>query len=264
MSESKQRDIFTETLREVADIVRTSPDGLDREEVMGYFKDINLTEEQKDMVFEYLTKVQSDKAEPEDRENGSEPEKPGQRSEKADKEAGNESKALKLYLEELEKIHEYSGEERERLCAELLDGSEEAIVKLSESMLKDVAALAQEYASDKAGLEDLIQEGNLGIFVRLGELCGMGSDCGYDVEEELSEAADNAIRAYISDITGERDSENTVVGKLNLVNEAKKYLRGQNGHEPSAQELAGYTGMSVQELEDIESLCKSSGNGSVR
>ncbi|MBD5157997.1 MAG: hypothetical protein HDT13_10240 [Butyrivibrio sp.] len=264
MSESKQRDIFTETLREVADIVRTSPDGLDREEVMGYFKDINLTDEQKDMVFEYLIKAQHDKAEPEDSENKSEPETPGQSSEKSDKETGNESKALKLYLEELEKIHEYSDAERERLCAELLDGSEDAIGKLSESMLKDVAVLAQEYASDKAGLEDLIQEGNLGIFVRLGELCGMGSDCGYDVVEELSEAADNAIRAYISDIKGEIDSENTVVGKLNLVNEAKKYLRGQNGHEPSAQELAGYTGMSVQELEDIESLCKSSVNGSVR
>ncbi len=98
MSESKQRDIFTETLREVADIVRTSPDGLDREEVMGYFKDINLTDEQKDMVFEYLMKVQNDKAEAEDSENGSEPEKPRQRSEKADKEAANESKAIKLYL----------------------------------------------------------------------------------------------------------------------------------------------------------------------
>lgn len=264
MSEREQRDIFTETLREVADIVKTSPDGLEREEVMGYFKDINLTDEQKNMVFEYLLKAQKDKTEPEYNDNGAEPENQDKTSQKSDKEAWNDSKALKIYLEELEKLHEYSDAEREKLCEELLDGSEEAVGKLSESMLKEVALLAQEYASEKAGLEDLIQEGNLGIFVRLGELCGMGSDCGCDVLEEISEAADNAIRAYVSDITGESDSENAVVGKLNLVNEAKKYLRGQNGHEPSVQELAKYTGMSEQELSDIEALCKSSQRGSVR
>lgn len=119
-----------------------------------------------------------------------------------DKDAWRDSKALELYLEDIANVHEYDEEERERLYAELLNGSGEAAAKLSESMLKEVALIAREYASEKVGLEDLIQEGNLGIFVRLGELCGMGEDCGYDVEEEMAEAADNAIRAYVAEATG--------------------------------------------------------------
>lgn len=270
MSEGGQRDIFTETLREVAEIVKTSADELDREEVLSYFKDVELTKEQKNMVFEYLLTVQAGKTEPD----GSEPgngEGAGADKEteikdsvnNKDKEAQKDSKALELYLEDIAKIHEYDEEERQRLCAELLNGNGEAAVKLSESMLKEVALMAQEYASEKAGLEDLIQEGNLGIFVRLGELCGMGEDCGYDVEEEMAEAADSAMRAYVSEAAGQSDAADAVVGKLNLVNEAKKFLRGQNNREPSARELSEYTGMSLQELDDIEAFYKG-GAGSVR
>ena len=270
MSESRQRDIFTETLREVAEIARTSSEGLDREEVLGYFKDVELTKEQKDMVFEYLLTVQAGKADSDASVHGDEEaafsDGGTERKESVkneDKDACRDSKALELYLEDIAKVREYDEEERERLCAELLNGSEQAAVKLSESMLKEVALLAREYASEKVGLEDLIQEGNLGIFVRLGELCGMGEDCGYDVEEEMAEAADNAIRAYVSEAAGESDAANTIAGKLNLVNEAKKFLRGQNKSEPSVQELAEYTGMSVQELDDIEAFYKG-GSGSVR
>ncbi|MCM1309339.1 MAG: hypothetical protein NC223_12130 [Butyrivibrio sp.] len=255
MSE-QQRDIFTETLREVADIVKASPDGLNREEVMSYFKDIELTDSQKDMVFEYLLTAQRDEGKADGGSEGGESERLKNASEGADKGVHGGSKALKLYLEDIEKLHEYSDAERERLCGELLCGSEEAVERLSEGMLKEVALLASEYESDKTGLEDLIQEGNLGIFIRLRELCGMGADCGCNVEEELFEAADNAIRSYVSRANGESDGENTVVGRLNLVNEAKKLLRGQNGAEPSARELSEYTGMSARELEDLKALCK--------
>lgn len=262
MSEGRQRDIFAETLREVAEIVRTSAEGLDREEVLGYFKDVELTNEQKDMVFEYLLTVKAGKTESDasEREGGEDTERE-ETFKNEDKEAWRDSKALELYLEDIANVHEYDEKERERLCAELLNGSGEAAGKLSESMLKEVALMAREYASEKVGLEDLIQEGNLGIFVRLGELCGMGENCGYDVEEEMAEAADNAIRAYVAEATGESDAANTIAGKLNLVNEAKKFLRGQNNREPSVQELAAYTGMSVEELDDIEAFYK---GGSVR
>lgn len=263
MSEGRQRDIFAETLREVAEIVRTSAEGLDREEVLGYFKDVELTEEQKEMVFEYLLNVQTGKEDTKApvREDGEDTFADGngareKQVKNGDKDAWRDSKALELYLEDIANVHEYDEEERERLYAELLNGSGEAAAKLSESMLKEVALIAREYASEKVGLEDLIQEGNLGIFVRLGELCGMGEDCGYDVEEEMAEAADNAIRAYVAEATGESDAANTIAGKLNLVNEAKKFLRGQNNREPSVQELADYMGMSIDELDDIEAFYK--------
>lgn len=54
------RNTFMETLREVEQIVRTSPGQLTREEILGYFKDSGLNEEQENMVFKYLTTPHDD------------------------------------------------------------------------------------------------------------------------------------------------------------------------------------------------------------
>lgn len=228
MNDREQRNNFTETLREVAQIVRTLPEKPDRDEILGYFKDIQLTDEQKDMVFEYLLTA-PDEAENEQAETAGDADSRMQEEDTQTAGSGNGdmeiSKALKLYLEDISGVCEYTDEEKEQLYRELLDGDNEVIVKISESMLRDVAVLADEYATDKAALEDLIQEGNLAAFVRLTELCGMGAGCGYDVEEEVNEAVNNAMEAYVSDATGEADIENTVVGKANLVSEAQKLLR---------------------------------------
>ena len=59
------RNVFMETLRDVAEIVRTAAEPLEREEILSYFKDMNLTKEQEDMVFTYLSTPHEDEvAEP--------------------------------------------------------------------------------------------------------------------------------------------------------------------------------------------------------
>ena len=50
----KDRNLFMETLREVKEIVRTSERPLTRDEIMVYFKDIKLSDEQEKMIIEYL------------------------------------------------------------------------------------------------------------------------------------------------------------------------------------------------------------------
>ena len=54
----------------------------------------------------------------------------------------------------------------------------------------------------------------------------------------------------ISELAGEDDSEHAMVGKVTLVNEAKKYLTEENGKEPTIKELSEYTRLSEEELED--------------
>lgn len=50
---------------------------------------------------------------------------------------------------------------------------------------------------------------------------------------------------------GEDEDEKAMVGKLALVNEAKKYLAEENGREATVQELAAYTQLTEEELSDI-------------
>lgn len=102
--------------------------------------------------------------------------------------------------------------------------------------------------------EDVVQEGNVALFVKLKEL--LGTKQAVDVEEELSDSISSAMKSYISEITGEEDGEETIAGKANLVNEAVKYLEEHNGTTPDKNEIAEFTHLTMEELSDIMDIMK--------
>ena len=101
-------------------------------------------------------------------------------------------------------------------------------------------------------IEDVIQEGNMGVFLKVTELCGSGYEG--DVEASITKAADEAMRNYISEMTGEEDVEEAIAGKANLIAEAQKYLTKINGKEPTPEELSEYTHIEREELDDIMNI----------
>ena len=64
------------------------------------------------------------------------------------------------------------------------------------------------------------------------------------------------MKECIREQTGEDESENTVVGKVSLVNRAVEKLKSDKGFEPSLSELSGYTGVDEEELEKLLELIK--------
>ena len=106
---------------------------------------------------------------------------------------------------------------------------------------------ARKLAVTSEGFEDVIQEGNMALFLKLTELCGCEEKT--DVEAELQGAVETAMKSSI--LAEEGEDEKAMVGKLALVNEAKKYLAEENGREATVQELAAYTQLTVEELSDI-------------
>ena len=244
------RNSFTETLRAVADIIRTSPDPLSKDEILGYFNDMELEEEQKEMVFQYLlTPHDEDEA----GETSAE-ENPESSEEKED----DRERALDMYIEELSGLDDTDDEMLSELYDRLLDGDDSVLEDIIKANLKTVAGIAgsQDYEHIEASPEDLIQEGNVGMLLRLKELCGMGAECGYDVGDEIAEAAMAAMKAYVSEFCGEKDNERAVAGKINAVTGAKKYLEEHNGHAPTNAEIAEYTKLTEEEVADILSLQK--------
>ncbi len=238
------RNVFMETLREVKEIVRTAAKPLTREEIMGYFKETELTPLQENMVMEYLFTDEEPQV-----ENvpcvENEPETVA--------EDIVESKVFGMYMEEVNNLKIYSDNELSMMYVKLLQGDKDVISKICDSWMKRIVDEAREYPA-RYCLEDIIQEGNMGLFLKLTELCG--SKQAVDVEEELSCAVTTAMKDYISDIAGEEDSEQTVLGKANLINEAIKLLREERGEEPSVEALSLYTGLDIDELCDILEIIK--------
>lgn len=255
------QNTFTETIREVAEIIRTSAEPMSREEILGYFKDMELNTEQENMVLEFLLTPHD---EPEEEETEAPEVDAAAEAEEAEDEKSEkkddpedilpDSPMFQMYLEELKDLPEYSGEEQIAMYQALLAGDESMVRKISDGWMKNVLTMAKKLALSSEGFEDVVQEGNMALFLKLSDLCGSKEKC--DVESELEQAIEEAMKASIREMAGEDDSENAILGKVSLVNEAKNYLAKEKGSEPSMQEVGDYTKMSQEELTDIYELIK--------
>lgn len=243
------QNTFTETIREVAEIIRTSAEPMSREEILGYFKDMELNTEQENMVLEFLLTPHE---EPEEEEEEAEDAQSGKNDEPED--VLPDSPMFQMYLEELKNLPEYSEKEQIAMYQALLAGDESMVRKISDGWMKNVLTMAKNLALSSEGFEDVVQEGNMALFLKLSDLCGSKEKC--DVEAELERAIEEAMKASIREMAGEDDSENAILGKVSLVNEAKNYLAKEKGSEPSMQEVGDYTKMSQEELADIYELIK--------
>lgn len=263
------QNTFMETVRSVAEIIRTSGEPLSEEEILAYFEDMELDDNQKSLVLEYLKNPQSEEVETDHSPDETEPdvemeEADAQEGEAAGKSQESESEesrmspVFKMYLEELSYLPSYSKTEEEQMYRELLQGEESVIKKLSDCWLKRVLTIAEKYIEPKLNVEDLIQEGNMALFLTLQGLCGSKEKT--DVESVLEGAIEEGIMSYASEMNSERELENTILGKVSLIHEAKKLLTEENGQEPSLIELSDYTKMSVEELEEILEMIKTTGD----
>ena len=202
------RNAFMETLRSVAEIRRTSTEPLSKEEILKYFEGMELTEEQTEMIYQYLLlppEVQTAEPEPEEEE------EPAQIVEEPEE----ENIYFKMYLEELEQIEEMSEEEMQAAYKKLLAGDTSVIEAISESWLRSIAELAIPYAAQGANLQDVIQEGNMGLLLKLYDLAGAGEVVAVDAI--LEGAVSAAMIAYT-----EENMESQVADMVMKEQEKKK------------------------------------------
>ena len=267
------QNTFMETLHAVQEIIRTSAEPMSKGEILSYFKDMDLDRQQEEMVFEFLsvpheederTEQAANREETADTESRQET-KPGENvletpSEDGGKEENviSESPVFQMYLEELKDIPVYDDEQMADMYKQLLAGEESMVHTLSGAWLSNVLEIAKKLVLSPEGIEDVVQEGNMALFLKLGELCGSGEKV--VVEEELLTAVESAMKTCIREQTGEGEQESAVVGKVALVNEAMKYLREQNGREPSVKELGDYVQISGEELSGILDLIEKAEN----
>lgn len=183
------RNAFMETLRAVAEVQRTSAETLSKEEILKYFEGMELTDEQVEMIYQYLQlPPEVRRAEPEPEEEEEEPQPVMEETEE------EENNYFQMYLDDLEQIDEMSVDEMQEAYKKLLAGEASVIGGICESWLRSIAELAIPYAAQGANLEDVIQEGNMGLLMKLSELVGAGDVPGVDAI--LEGAVSAAMIAY--------------------------------------------------------------------
>lgn len=251
---------FMETLHSVQEVARTSLTPLSKEEIQTYFKDMELTKEQEEMVYQYLLHPQEEMVSDSEDEEESGNEDESENGAEADYETEENSEAqravstrFQMYLDEIGDIPVLNDEQEKTLYDRLAQGEEQAIAELSAGWLKKVVEIASVYETDSLLLDDMVQEGNIGLLMGLQSLLGKKEA---NPKQILEQFVKEAIEHYMEEESGEGEQENSILAKVSLVHEAKETLAKELGSEPSIRQLAEYTRVSEEEIADILSIAK--------
>lgn len=265
------QNTFMETLHLVQEIAKTATEPMDRETALSYFKDMELNSEQQEMVYQFLMLPEEETAvsDEEDVRDAEEAAASGDENvhgvggvAASDAETTRHSTPhFQMYLDEVEGLKQLADSEEKELYRRLLSGDVAVIEDISHQWLKRVVAIAEEYKGRGVLLDDLVQEGNIGLLLGLNVLSkGQESDSGReqvtvaDVPELLRGAVRESMEQYFSEECGEDQENETIIGKVALVHQAQEYLTKEKGEKPSLRELSEYTKIPVEEIKDIFSL----------
>ncbi len=248
------RIIFRERLTGLKELADAGENILTKEEIRGFFDGTPLDDAHFEMIYEYLR---------------------GQRIQIADTQeeaeearAGRNPGSLSFYLSELEELRggETFGEESGilfppeatlELFGRLAGGDDAARIRLAELYLPAVCEMAREYEEKELGkdidVEDLIQEGNLGLLLSLDSFLDPANvfesraACQAHVLNGISSAMEDAVKKS-GDI---RHMGEQLAGRVNHLNEAVKNLEEELEHKVTAEELSAYLDMPLEEIRDI-------------
>jgi RNA polymerase primary sigma factor len=157
--------------------------------------------------------------------------------------------SLALFLKDIGKVRLLTAQEEVDLAIRIERGDLDAKQKMVESNLRLVVSIAKNYRNQGLPFLDLIQEGTVGL-VRAAEKFD------YRRGFKFSTYAIWWIRQAVA--RGLADKARTIripvhiVERLNRIGRAERRLITQLGHEPTAEEIAGVTGIEPEEVDSIK------------
>lgn len=245
------RSKFMEMLQSITEVAKVQDNRLTKEEIAEYFSEMELEEAHFQHIYQYLGEngitvpgflyKKVEEAEVEEAEQG-------EKNEEEEK----KSPVLSMYMEELSSLETISEQDKTPLFLGVRNGDEEAKKRLFEGYLPVVVELANKYKGKGMLVEDLIQEGNLGLFEALekvGEISNID-----DADTFIVESIRQAMVEVVDEEIGENDWEETVLAKTGLISEAAKYLAEDMGRVATVKELAEFTKLTEEEITDILQL----------
>ncbi len=155
---------------------------------------------------------------------------------------------VKVYLKEIGRVPLLSSDEEIQLAIRIKDGDVAAKQRLSEANLRLVVSIAKRYLGRGMQFLDLIQEGNLGLIKAVEKF-----DCskGFKFSTYATWWIRQAITRAIADQARTIRIPVHMVETINKVKKISSQLLHQNGHEPTADEIAAELDMSVDKVREI-------------
>ena len=156
-----------------------------------------------------------------------------------------ESQSLEKYLQEIGKVELITPEEEVNLARQIKLGDQQALDRLTKANLRFVVSVAKQYQNQGLSLPDLINEGNLGLIKaaqRFDETRGFKfiSYAVWWIRQSILQSLAEQARIVRLPLNK--------VGLTNRIQKAYSTLEQEYEREPSAEELAAYLEMDIDEV----------------
>ena len=155
---------------------------------------------------------------------------------------------VKVYLKEIGRVPLLSSDEEVELAQRMAEGDAYAKKRLAEANLRLVVSIAKRYVGRGMQFLDLIQEGNLGLIKAVEKF---DHTKGFKFSTYATWWIRQAITRAIADQARTIRIPVHMVETINKVKKVSSELLHQNGHDPTAEEIAAALDMPVDKVREI-------------
>lgn len=222
---------FTKALEQIVTLAGEQGNCIEQVQVEEFLSELNLTKEQMELVYDYLKHNRIGIGEPAD---------------PSDYMSEEEIHYLDAYLEQLKNIPTISEGEKEAITLSAMAGDKDAMGRLINVFLPEVAQIAKLYAGQGVLLEDLIGEGNVALTVGVTMLDAM--EHAGEAQGMLARMIMDAMEELIAANMADTDQEKRLADKVNRVADKAGELAKELHRKVTVEELALETGMSRKSI----------------
>lgn len=229
----KQEILFAQKLEEVRALAKEQANCVSEEQVQEAFKELNLSGEQLQLVYDYLVKHKVGIGQPVNLD---------------DYLSDEERNYLQDYLNELAELPKYTEGQIEAYTISAMAGDVSAQNKLTEAYLDEVVEISRIYTGQGVLIEDLIGEGNVALAFGVGMLGSLEHHS--EAKGMLARMIMDAMEAYIAENASNEQADRKVEEKVNKVAEAAKALSEELRRKVTVEELAKETKLSEAKIRE--------------
>ena len=247
---------FDEKLKSLLTIAKKKKNVLEYQEIMDFFADMALGEEQFDKVLETLEQsgvdvlriTEDDDVDDEEIILSEEDEVDMENLDLTIPDGISIEDPVRMYLKEIGKVPLLSAEEEIELAKKMETGDQEAKKRLAEANLRLVVSIAKRYVGRGMLFLDLIQEGNLGLIKAVEKF---DYRKGYKFSTYATWWIRQAITRAIADQARTIRIPVHMVETINKLIRVSRQLLQELGREPTPEEIAAEMNLPVERVREI-------------
>ena len=154
--------------------------------------------------------------------------------------------ALEIYLEEIASVKQVDPLIELEVYHKAAGGDKGAREQIMSALLPVVCDLASEMETEGIAVEDLIQEGNMELWMALEQMEAEETLAAY--QARLMNKVSSAMEEVLRRSADVRDMDRGMVSKVRRLDEAIRALKEELGRRPTAEELSAFLEMPLDEI----------------